>query len=124
MFKRHTKQVGELLPKLYLHGLALGDFDLALRGLLGDGAPLSRSSLVRLKAQWHQEYAAWNQRRLDDLEVVYIWADGLYVKAGLEDTKAALLVMIGALTNGQKVILAVESGVRESKESWGMILRD
>jgi len=29
------------------------------------------------------------------LEVVYVWADGLYVKAGLEDTKAALLVMIG-----------------------------
>ena len=124
MFKRHTKQVGALLPELYLHGLALGDFDLALRGLLGDAAPLSPSSLVRLKAQWQQEYAVWNQRRLDDLEVVYIWADGLYVKAGLEDTKAALLVMIGALTNGQKVILAVESGVRESKESWGMILRD
>lgn len=124
MFKRHTKQVGALLPELYLHGLALGDFDLALRGLLGDGAPLSPSSLVRLKAQWQQEYEAWNQRRLDDLEVVYIWADGLYVKAGLEETKAALLVMIGALTNGQKVVLAVESGVRESKESWGMVLRD
>jgi putative transposase len=46
------------------------------------------------------------------------------VKAGLEDTKAALLVMIGVLTNGQKVVLAVESGQRESKESWGMILRD
>ncbi len=27
-------------------------------------------------------------RRLDDLEVVYLWADGLYVKAGLEDTKS------------------------------------
>src|SRR2546430_15475281 len=66
----------------------------------------------------------WKQRRLDDLEVVYLWADGLYVKAGLEDTKAALLVMIGVLTNGQKVILAVESGQRESKESWGMMLRD
>src|SRR5262245_38687329 len=64
------------------------------------------------------------QLRLDDLEVVYLWADGLYVKAGLEDTRAALLVMIGALTDGRKVVLAVESGVRESKESWGMMLRD
>jgi putative transposase len=107
-----------------LHGLALEDFELALRGLLGDGAPLSPASLLRLKAQWQTEYEAWKQRRLDDLEVVYIWADGLYVKAGLEDTKAALLVMIGVLTNGQKVVLAVESGQRESKESWGMILRD
>jgi putative transposase len=120
LFKRQTKEVGELLPQLYLHGLALGDFDLALRGLLGEGAPLSPASLLRLKAQWQGEYEAWKQRRLDDLEVVYIWADGLYVKAGLEDTRAALLVMIGVLTNGQ----AVESGQRESKESWGMILRD
>ena len=43
LFKRKTREVGELLPQLYLHGLALGDFDLALRGLLGDGAPLPRS---------------------------------------------------------------------------------
>ena len=124
LFKRQTKEVGELLPQLYLHGLALGDFELALRGLLGDGAPLSPASLQRLKAQWQGEYETWKQRRLDDLEVVYLWADGLHVKAGLEDTKAALLVMIGALSNGQKVILAVGSGQRESKESWGMMLRD
>jgi putative transposase len=124
LFKRQTKKVGELLPQLYLHGLALGHFELALRGLLGEGAPLSPASLLRLKAQWQAEYETWKRRRLDELEVVYIWADGLYVKAGLEDTKAALLVMIGVLTNGQKVVLAVESGQRESKESWGMMLRD
>lgn len=124
LFRRRTQQVGELLPRLYLHGLALGDFELALRGLLGEAAPLSPSSLARLKAQWQLEYEAWQQRRLDDLEVVYVWADGLYVKAGLEDTKAALLVVIGALTDGRKVVLAVESGQRESKESWGAVLRD
>ncbi len=124
LFKRQTKEVGELLPQLYLHGLVLGDFELALRGLLGEGAPFSAAALLQLKSQWQQEYTAWKKRPLDDLEVVYLWADGLYVKAGLEDTKAALLVMIGVLTNGQKVVLVVESGQRESKESWGMILRD
>ncbi len=124
LFQRRTREVGELLPQLYLHGLALGDFELALRGLLGAGAPLSATSLARLKASWQLEYEAWKRRRLDDLEVVYVWADGLYVKAGLEDSKAALLVLIGALTNGQKVVLAVESGQRESKESWGAVLRD
>lgn len=124
LFQRRTRQVGELLPQLYLHGLALGDFELALRGLLGEGAPLSSASLARLKARWQLEYEAWKQRRLDDLEVVYVWADGLYVKAGLADSKAALLVLIGVLTNGQKVVLAVESGQRESRESWGAVLRD
>ena len=100
LFKRRTREVRELLPQLYLHGLALGDFDLASRGLLGDAAPLSPASLVRLKAQWQHEYEVWKQRRLDDVEVVYVWADGLYMKAGLEDTKTARLVLIDALTNG------------------------
>lgn len=52
LFKRRTEEVGRLLPELYLHGLSEGDFDLALRGLLGEGAPLSASSIARLKADW------------------------------------------------------------------------
>jgi transposase-like protein len=124
LFVRRTQEVAALLPQLYLHGLAQGDFELALRGLLGDGAPLSPASIERLRAKWTQEYAAWRTQRLEQLEVVYAWADGLYVKAGLEDTKAALLVIIGALKDGRKVVLAVESGQRESTASWARVLRD
>lgn len=85
LFKRRTEQVGELLPQLYLHGLALGDFELALRGLLGDAAPLSAASIARLKAQWQLEFQVWQKRSLADLDIVYCWADGLYVKAGIDD---------------------------------------
>jgi transposase-like protein len=123
-FKRRSKEVGQLLPELYLHGLAKGDFELALRGLLGEGAPLSASSIERLKAKWQMEYAQWKQMDMSNLEVVYQWADGIYVKAGLEKDKAALLIIIGALTNGRKVFLACESGYRESKESWSGVLRN
>jgi putative transposase len=52
MFKRQSKEVRQLIPELYLHGLASGDFELALRELLGEGAPLSASSLQRLKEKW------------------------------------------------------------------------
>ena len=124
LFKRRTEEVGRLLPELYLHGLAQGDFDLALRGLLGPGAPLSAASIARLKAGWQAEYEMWKQRRVDDLEPVYIWADGIYVKAGLEKDKAAMLVLIAGLRDGRKVVLAVESGDRESTESWAALLRD
>jgi hypothetical protein len=70
LVKRRTREGGDLLPQLYLHGLALGDFDLALRGLVGDAAPLSPASLVRLKAQWQHADEVWKQRRLDAVEVV------------------------------------------------------
>jgi putative transposase len=124
LFKRRTKEVGALLPELYLHGLALGDFELALRGLLGDGAPLSEASIARLKADWEQQHQAWSMRSLAELDIVYCWADGLYVKAGLEDGKAALLVIIGATSTGEKVLLSVTSGQRESTEAWLGVLRD
>jgi putative transposase len=50
-------ELGALLPRLYLHGLSSGNFELALRGLLGEGAPLSVSSMQRLKGLWQGEYA-------------------------------------------------------------------
>lgn len=124
LFAKRTATVSELLPELYLHGLAEGDFDLALRGLLGQDAPLSAATIARLKAKWQTEYEQWASRSLAELEVVYLWADGIYVKAGLEKEKAALLVVVAALSDGRKLILAVRPGYRESVESWAAVLRD
>jgi transposase-like protein len=124
LFARRTEQVADLLPELYLHGLAQGDFELALRGLLGDGAPLSAKSIERLRAKFVRDYAMWTTRRFDAHELVYVWADGIYVRAGLEREKAALLVIIGALRDGRKEVLAVVPGYRESTDSWRGVLRD
>jgi len=54
----------------------------------------------------------------------YQWADGIYVKAGLERDKAALLVIIGGLTDGRKVLLACENGYGRVRISWSAILRN
>jgi transposase-like protein len=124
LFARRSKKIAELIPELYLHGLAEGDFDLALRGLLGEDAPVSASTVARLKEKWHAELAEWRQRPLDDLEVVYMWVDGVYVKAGLEKEKAAILVVLAALSNGRKVVVTAVPGYRESTESWSDVLRD
>src|SRR5262249_40917202 len=124
LFHRKSKELGAMLPELYLHGLAKGDFELALRGLLGDGASLLKSSIERLKASWQLEREEWKKQDLSQLEVVYMWVDGLYVKAGIENHKAALLVIIAVTTDGKKILLACESGERESKEGWAGLLRD
>ena len=109
---------------MYLHGLAEGDFDLALRGLLGEKAPLSAGTVARLKQKWQGEFIAWKTRSLKGLQVVYLWVDGIYVKAGLEKEKAAVLTVIAGLSDGRKVILHLGSGYRESKESWLGVLRE
>ena len=72
LFTRRTNEVSELFPQLYLRGLSEGDFHLALRGLLGDDAPVSSAIVARLKDRWNIELSEWRGRRLDELEVVYI----------------------------------------------------
>jgi transposase-like protein len=129
LFQRRTQEIGQMLPQLYLHGLSSGDFELAITrkrvpGLLGEGAPLSASSIARLRDGWTAEFITWKQRSLKGKQIVYAWVDGIYVKAGLEKEKAALLVVIGALADGSKEVLAVECGQRESEASWSLILRD
>ena len=42
---------------------------------------------------------------------------GLYVKAGLEKEKAAILVVLAALSDGSKVVVTAMPGYRESTES-------
>jgi len=123
LFQRHSREVQALLPELYLHGLASGDFELALRGLLGAGAPLSTSSLQRLKEKWAVEYEHGQGTPIEESQLAYLWADGIYVKAGLGKEKTALLVVIGAMQDGSKRVLAVEVGYRESKDSWAAVLR-
>ena len=123
MFRRHTQEVRDLMPELYLHGLASGDFELALRHLLGEGAPLSASSLQRLKERWQNEYTQWTNASIEQARWAYLWADGIYVKAGLGKEKVALLVVIGVKSDGSKCFLALEAGHRESKESWACVLR-
>jgi transposase-like protein len=124
LFERRTQAVDEGLLQLYLHGLSLGDLDLALRGLLGEQAPLSASTLARLKESWLEEFRNWKAQSLRSCEVVYLWVDGVYVKAGLEREKSCLLVALAGLSDGSKAFIAIESGYRESKESWSVLLRE
>lgn len=123
-YKRRSEGLDTLFPRLFIEGLATRDFEPALRFLVGEEAPLSPSSISRLNKQFKDEYEAWRQRDLSKLKVVYLWADGIYLKAGIADEKLCLLVVMGADVTGRKHLLALEEGYRESKDSWLEVLRD
>jgi len=124
-YLRRTKSVEELIPWLYLKGISTGDFSEALQSLLGPDAPgLSATTVVRLKQVWRQEYESWSKRSLEGQRFVYIWADGIYSNIRLDDERQCLLVVMGALADGRKQLLAVHDGFRESELSWKELLED
>lgn len=122
--KRLSLETQKLFCQLYLEGLSSGDFEPVFRQLLGETAPLSANTILRLKEEWEQEYEAWRQRSLELERFVYVWADGIYLGAGLEKENSCLLTIVGARADGTKELLAMEIGYRESKASWGDVLRD
>lgn len=123
-YQRLSASAQQLLTRLYLEGISTGDFEPIFRTLLGETAPLSPSSIVRLKADWQAEFTAWQTRRLEGERYLYCWVDGIYLAAGQEDEKSALLCVLGLRADGQKELLALGLGYRESAESWGTVLRD
>ena len=125
LFARRTKEAfGELIPELYLHGLAEGDFELAISGAYPVRGRIAVEGFDPQAPVWSSEFEMWVKRSLADREVVYVWADGIYVKAGLERDKAALLrTVMRAMRDGTKEVLAVTSGYRESTDSWAEVFR-
>jgi len=122
---RRTRSLDALLPVLYLRGVSSGDLQEALAALLGDDAPnLSPSVIGRLKEVWTIEYGRWQRRDLSAKRYVYIWADGVYLQARMEDTATCMLVVIGATPEGRKELVGFQVGVRESTQSWRELLVD
>jgi len=117
-----TDTVRATLPELYLHGLAMGNFVQCLHALLGEEASLSDSTIVRLKQRWREDYECWMRRSLQ-AKYLYVWIDGVYPKAGPKEKNLALLVVVGANRRGEKELLALEEGYRESSETWRDLFR-
>ncbi len=122
-YQKRSRTVSELFPKLFIEGLATRDFESALRCLLGAEAALSPSTISRLNQKFRAEYDEWREMKLIDQRFVYVWADGIYVKAGVGTENACVLVVVGVASDGTKHFLALEEGYRESKESWLSVLR-
>ena len=122
-YLKRSQKIEEFLPWLYLRGISTGDFSEALMPLFGENAKgLSANTISRLKRQWESDYDQWHKRQIKK-RYTYIWADGIYSKVRMDD-KLCLLVMIGVDDLGNKEILAIEDGYRESAQSWSEVIND
>ena len=122
-YLRKSRSVEELVPLLYLNGVSTGHMREALESLLGaDAKGFSPAMVGRLKAKWTKEYEDWRKRPIEG-EWLYIWVDGIYSKMRKESDRLCLLVVMGVNAKGEKKILAIEDGFRESSESWKEVLR-
>jgi putative transposase len=124
-YLRRIPSIDNLIPALYLKGISTGDFPRALEAILGESViGLSATNIVRLKAKWEDEYLEWNRRDLSKKAYVYFWIDGIYFNVRLDDDKSCILVIMAADEDGNKELLSITDGYRESALSWSEMLLD
>jgi len=124
-YVRRAKSVDMAIPYLYLKGISSGDFSEVMPVLLGkDAVGFSADTVARLRNQWKIDLEHWEKRRLESRHYIYLWADGVYLSARLEDEKQCLLVIMGATPEGKKELVGFTNGYRESTQSWRELLLD
>ncbi|MCB9775708.1 MAG: IS256 family transposase [Nitrospiraceae bacterium] len=122
-YVRKSATLEAAIPWLYLKGISTGEMQTALEALVGPEAKgLSASTVARLKQTWRTEYQTWRQQRLDEETWVYVWVDGIYSGLRADEQRLCALVVIGVTSQGEKQLLAIEDGVRESTQSWREVL--
>jgi transposase-like protein len=121
-YLRKTKVIEDLVPWLYLKGVSTGEMPDALVHLGFDGSGLSATSVTRMTEVWQGEYENWSRRDLTGKHYVYVWADGIYFGCRLTDDRPCVLVLMGATAEGNKELIAIHDGQRESETSWLEVL--
>lgn len=122
-YVRKAASVEAVLPWLYLYGISADGMQEALAALLGEQARgLSASVIARLKVQWADELKTFRASPLDQDRWVYLWADGIHFGIRADNAPLCALVVLGVNERGQKKLLAIEEGYRESSQSWREVL--
>jgi transposase-like protein len=122
--RRRLQSVDRSVTDLWLDGLATRDFEGTLRAFLGAEAPLSAATITRTNRRLLADYTAWNERRLEDLDLVFTWADGVYLGAGPDDERRVFLAVMGADRLGIKHLVALRESISESEAGWRDLFAD
>ena len=119
-----SPELEKLIREMYIRGLSTRDIEDTLRG--EDGKLLiSRTGVSELTQSLNQEYEMFRARDLSSYDVIYFFADGVYESLRMDSSiKEAILCAWAILSNGQKVMLHLALGNKESYECWKEFLRD
>jgi putative transposase len=102
----------------FLRGLSVRDIEAALEEAFGEQV-IGKSTVARVCQDTRQRYEQWCARDLSAHDLVYMYLDAIYLKLRPDDEPAeGVLVAWGITLEGQKVLLGLQLGSRESYESW------
>ena len=106
----------------FVRGLSVRDVEDTLADALGAEAALSKSTVSRVCRAIGDEFTQWSARRLDELELDYLFLDASMFKMHAGARAEPVLAAWGITTEGAPVFVALTAGGSESIDAWGDFL--
>lgn len=120
---RSSSNLERLALEMYVRGLSVRDVEEALKDQEGK-LLLSKSSVSEITESLNEEYERFVARDLSGFDVVYLFLDAVYEKPRSQGTTSeAILCAWAILSGGEKIMLGLELGNRESYDCWQLFLR-
>ncbi len=122
--RQYEDQIREDMGLMYLTGVSTRTLSLISHRLLGRS--LSHNEVSKANLALTEGVEKWRNRDLSKELVKYMYMDGVNfdMRIGGSVEKVAVLVAIGVTEGGQKLVLGLQSGDKESVSCWREFIRD
>jgi putative transposase len=117
-----TEPLRAMVIGAFVRGLSMRDVE-SLCDQAGLGK-LSKSAAARICSELRERFAAFQRRDLYAVDLAALFLDATFLAVRPNGPKEGVLVAWGFTKEGERVLLAVMLGMRESHEDWQALGRD
>jgi putative transposase len=117
-----TEPLRAMVIGAFVRGLSMRDIEsLCEKAGLGK---LSKSTAQRICTELRERFEQFKRRDLYDVQVAALFLDAIFLSVRPDGPKEGVLVAWGFTEDGERVLLSVMLGMRESHEDWLALGRD
>lgn len=108
---------------MYARGLSTRDVEECFRDRSSGELMISRTAVSQITDQLWEDYRAFCERDLSEIEVEYLFVDAIYESLRRYGAKEGILCAWCITTEGSKVLLHLAVGNKESEACWVEFVR-
>ena len=122
--KQYEEEVARDLSILFLAGISTRTLSMLSERLIG--RRISPAEISSVSAELNGAVEAWRWRDLSGESIKYLFIDGVHfhMRMGRSIEMVPVLVAIGVTRTGQKMVLSLQAGDKESASSWREFFKD
>jgi len=122
--KQYEEEIARDFSILFLAGVSTRTLSMISERLIG--RKISPTEISSVNTELNTAVEAWRRRDLSQESIQYLFIDGVHfhMRVGRSIEIVPVLVAIGVTETGQKLVLSLQAGDKESATSWREFFKD